>query len=67
MEHVSTYCRQLKTLCISGCSQLTDATLVRLGEGCHDLKTLEVAECTHFTDNGFQALARVRQICNSIL
>ena len=53
-------CEKIRYLCLSGCSRLTDASLMALSQYCTQLETLEVAACSLFTDTGFQALAKVR-------
>ena len=56
-------CVMIKYLCLSNCTDLTDASLVVLSQHCVHLETLEVSSCSQFTDNGFQALARVSWPC----
>lgn len=60
MQHLAENCPKLHYVCLSGCTQLTDASLVSLAQQCPLLSTLEVAGCSQFTDTAFQALARVR-------
>lgn len=59
MQALSEKCPKLHYLCLSGCSYLTDTSLIALAQKCTQLSTLEVAGCSQFTDAGFQALARV--------
>lgn len=59
MQQLSEKCPKLHYLCLSGCSQLSDASLIALAQQCPFLSTLEVAGCSQFTDTAFQALARV--------
>ena len=62
VQQLAENCQRLHYLCLSGCSHLTDASLIVLAQQCHMLSTLEVAGCSQFTDAGFQALARVSLI-----
>lgn len=55
-------CNKLHYLCLSGCSALTDVSLIALAQQCPLLSTLEVAGCSQFTDAAFQALARVKRM-----
>lgn len=59
MSQVAAHCPNLRRLCLSGCSRLTDASLSVLAQRCPGLSTLEAAQCSLFSDAGFQALARV--------
>lgn len=59
VQQLAEKCTKLHYLCLSGCTQLTDASLVVLSQQCPLLSTLEVAGCSQFTDAAFQALARV--------
>uniref|UniRef100_A0A8D0GW91 F-box/LRR-repeat protein 2 n=1 Tax=Sphenodon punctatus TaxID=8508 RepID=A0A8D0GW91_SPHPU len=52
-------CHRLQSLCVSGCTNLTDASLTALGLNCPRLKILEAARCSHLTDAGFTLLARI--------
>jgi hypothetical protein len=62
VQQLAENCPRLHYLCLSGCSHLTDASLIVLAQQCHMLSTIEVAGCSQFTDAGFQALARVSLI-----
>jgi hypothetical protein len=53
-------CPNLRQLCVSKCSELTDSTLIALANYNPHLSTLEVAGCHQFTDIGFQALGKVK-------
>ena len=59
VARIARNCADLRYVCLSGCSHLSDATLSSLSQHCLQLATLEVARCSLFTDAGFQALARV--------
>jgi F-box/leucine-rich repeat protein 2/20 len=59
VQQLAEKCPRLHYLCLSGCSHLTDTSLIVLAQQCHMLSTIEVAGCSQFTDTGFQALARV--------
>jgi F-box/leucine-rich repeat protein 2/20 len=59
VQQLAENCSRLHYLCLSGCSHLTDTSLIVLAQQCHMLSTIEVAGCSQFTDTGFQALARV--------
>jgi F-box/leucine-rich repeat protein 2/20 len=62
VQALAEMCPRLHYLCLSGCSALTDASLIALAQKCTLLSTLEVAGCSQFTDAAFQALARVRSL-----
>lgn len=57
-------CPNLRQLCVSKCSELTDQTLIALANYNPLLSTLEVAACHQFTDLGFQALGKVHALCH---
>lgn len=52
-------CQNLRQLCLSKCSDLTDQTLLSLAHHNPYLNTLEIAGCSQFTDLGFQSLSKV--------
>lgn len=54
-------CLNLRQLCVSKCSELSDSTLLALANYNPHLSTLEVAGCNQFTDIGFQALGKVNK------
>lgn len=62
IQRLAVNCLNIHYLCISGCPNLTDITLLALAQYCHKLTTFEAAGCSQFTDNGFQALARVNAL-----
>lgn len=61
IRNVAMRCPNLRQLCVSKCSELTDSTLVALANYNPHLSTLEVAGCHQFTDIGFQALGKVKK------
>ena len=46
-------CPNIRYLCISSCSQLTDQTIISLANNCPQLVTLECAGLSLLTDTGF--------------
>ncbi len=59
IRNVAMKCPNLRQLCVSKCSELTDQSLIALAS-CNMLNTLECSGCHQFTDIGFQALGKVR-------
>jgi len=57
IRELSERCQQLRYVCLSKCTNLTDLTLISLAQ-CPLLNVLECDAC-NFTDMGFEALARV--------
>jgi F-box and leucine-rich repeat protein 2/20 len=52
-------CTNLRSICVSKCGSISDATLLALAANNPQLRTLEVAGCNSLTDAGFQALGKV--------
>lgn len=63
IRNITMRCPNLRQLCVSKCSELTDQTLISLANYNPLLSTLEVAGCHQFTDIGFQALGKVCISC----
>lgn len=61
MQNITMSCTNLRSVCVSKCSELTDATLLALATYNPQLRTLEVAGCNQLTDTGFMALGKVTQ------
>lgn len=61
IQKISEKCTNLRQLCVSKCTELTDHSLIALAQHNPMLNTLEVAGCQQFTDLGFQALGRVSE------
>lgn len=65
VRNISMRCLNLRQLCVSKCSELSDQTLIALANYNPLLSTLEVAGCHQFTDIGFQSLGKVSALCSA--
>jgi hypothetical protein len=57
MEAVTANCPLLESIHLASCNQLTDATLIAIGQHCHNLRQLNIND-TSFTHVGLEAVAR---------
>jgi hypothetical protein len=56
LQTATAYCPLLQCVSLAGCTQLTNDTLIALGQHCHHLRTLNISY-TDVTDGGLEATA----------
>ena len=51
-------CKQLTTLYLGHCTNITDAAVVAVASGCKQLTTLKLFKCSNITDDAVVALSQ---------